>query len=223
MSNPSEVKAFEGNISPRLSAKEIWKTLAGVDVSENIDKKGKLSYLSWAWAWGILMEYYPEAEYQMNDERYIGESNPTAEVSCRMTIGNVQRTMWLPVLDHVNKPIMNPNAFQINTAKMRCLTKCIGMFGLGHYIYAGEDLPPDPPLEQYLEDYEESIMAIKTAIASDVLSVAAEEWFTLPAKVKEKLWISKTNGGPFDQKEKSVIGSTEFREAYYGPTKEKET
>ena len=24
---------------------------------------------------------------------------------------------------------------------MRCLVKCLAMFGLGHYIYAGEDLP----------------------------------------------------------------------------------
>ena len=31
--------------------------------------------------------------------------------------------------------------FDINTAIMRCLTKNLAMFGLGHYIYAGEDLP----------------------------------------------------------------------------------
>jgi hypothetical protein len=49
--------------------------------------------------------------------------------------------MWLPVMNHKNQAISNPDAFQINTAKMRCLTKCLAMFGLGHYIYAGEDLP----------------------------------------------------------------------------------
>ena len=31
--------------------------------------------------------------------------------------------------------------FDINTAIMRCLTKNLAMFGLGHYIYAGEDIP----------------------------------------------------------------------------------
>jgi hypothetical protein len=53
----------------------------------------------------------------------------------------MMRHMWLPVMDHRNKAISNPDKFAINTAKMRCLTKCFSMFGLGHYIYAGEDLP----------------------------------------------------------------------------------
>ena len=44
-------------------------------------------------------------------------------------------------MNHKNQPVINPNSFQVNTSKMRCLTKCLGMWGLGHYIYAGEDLP----------------------------------------------------------------------------------
>ena len=67
------------------------------------------------------------------------------EVSVVVTItkGNqaVSRSMWLPVMDYKNKAIPNPDAFAINTAKMRCLTKCFAMLGLGHYIYAGEDIP----------------------------------------------------------------------------------
>ena len=39
--------------------------------------------------------------------------------------------------------IPNPNSRHISDNKMRCLTKCISMFGLGHYIYAGEDLPSE--------------------------------------------------------------------------------
>ena len=49
--------------------------------------------------------------------------------------------MWLPVMDYKNQAIANPTARQISDTKMRCLVKCISMFGLGHYIYAGEDLP----------------------------------------------------------------------------------
>jgi len=51
------------------------------------------------------------------------------------------RRMWLPCLDHANRPINGPNAFQVNTTRMRLLTKCLAMFGLGHHIYAGEDVP----------------------------------------------------------------------------------
>jgi len=49
----------------------------------------------------------------------------------------------LPVMDHRNKPIMNPDAFQVNTAIVRCMTKAVSLHGLGLYIYAGEDLPED--------------------------------------------------------------------------------
>ena len=51
------------------------------------------------------------------------------------------KTCLLPVLDHRNKPIQNPDSFAVNTSIMRCLAKCIALHGLGLYIYAGEDLP----------------------------------------------------------------------------------
>jgi len=52
-----------------------------------------------------------------------------------------------PVLDHQNKAVTAPNAFQINTSIQRCLTKAIALHGLGLHLYAGEDLPPSPPLD----------------------------------------------------------------------------
>jgi len=63
---------------------------------------------------------------------------------------SLKRDMWLPVMDHKNKAVINPDACQINKTKMRCLTKCLAMFGLGHYIYAGEDLPVN--LNPYTEE-----------------------------------------------------------------------
>ena len=44
-------------------------------------------------------------------------------------------------MDHRNQAIANPNARQINDARMRCVTKCLGLHGLGLYIYAGQELP----------------------------------------------------------------------------------
>lgn len=123
-------------------AGEIWQTLSAIDVSDHIEKKQNLSYLSWAWAWGVLMEHYPETQYEFTDRTF---PNSTVEVSVVVGITKgdktVCRSMWLPVMDYKNKAIPNPDAFAINTAKMRCLTKCLAMFGLGHYIYAGEDIP----------------------------------------------------------------------------------
>ena len=62
-------------------------------------------------------------------------------VSCTVTIGDVSRECWLPVLNFRNQALENPNTFEINSAKMRCMTKAFSLLGLGHYIYAGEDIP----------------------------------------------------------------------------------
>lgn len=128
--------------------KQIWDELSVIDVSAHIEKKGNLSYLSWAWAYGTLMKYYPHNSYSFSHETF---PDGTMMVECMLTIQYgeemAMRSMWLPVLDFKNKPIANPNAFQINSTRMRCLVKCISMFGLGHYIYAGEDLPTGKEVE----------------------------------------------------------------------------
>ena len=119
--------------------KEIWSTLSSIDCSKHIEKKNNLSYLSWAWAWGVLMEHYPEATFEFDTPQ--SQPDGTMMVFCTISIGEASRRMWLPVMDYKNKAIVNPDAFAINTANMRCLVKCMALFGLGLYIYAGEDLP----------------------------------------------------------------------------------
>jgi hypothetical protein len=122
----------------------VWNKLVAVDVSDHIEKKGKLSYLSWAWAYGIMMENYPDLHYSFEQDRC--EFTNTVEISCSVLVNkndqSMVRSMWLPVMDHRNKAIVNPDKFAINSSKMRCLVKCFAMFGLGHHIYAGEDINP---------------------------------------------------------------------------------
>ncbi len=126
--------------------KEIWQTLSKIDCSEHIEKKNGLSYLSWAWAWGVLMEHYPEATFDFDQPQ--SQPDGTMMVFCAVRIGENSRRMWLPVMDYKNKAISNPDSFAINTAMMRCLVKCLALYGLGHYIYAGEDLPFVPVQEK---------------------------------------------------------------------------
>ena len=138
-------------MAEELNYKTVWDTLSKVDVSDHTEKKMNLTYLSWAWAWGVLMEHYPEAKYSFyeddNHVPFVTLPDGTCEVRCRVSIGDLVREMWLPIMNHKNQPVINPNSFQVNTSKMRCLTKCLGMWGLGHYIYAGEDLPEGEPKE----------------------------------------------------------------------------
>ena len=128
-----------------LTYKDVWDKLSKIDCSDKIQKKMNLSYLSWAWAWGVLQEHYPQAQYIFyqgdNDVPYVQFPDGTAEVRCRVSIDNLSREMWLPVMDFKKNAVQNPSSMEVNFAKMRCLTKCLGMYGLGHYIYAGEDVP----------------------------------------------------------------------------------
>lgn len=143
---------FETTISSTAAsyderAKQIWQTLSAINVEGKVEKKAGHNYLSWAWAWGVLMDHFPDSHftfertdsgievYEMGDR--------SCEVRCNLTVGGITRTMWLPVMDHRNAAIKNPDARALNDAKMRCLVKAMALFGLGHYIYAGEDLP-DP-------------------------------------------------------------------------------
>ena len=129
--------------------RDIWKTLSTIDVSKHVEKKNGLSYLSWAWAWGVLMEHFPNAEYSFSSPEL--HQDGTVTVHCDVMIGNCHRTMWLPVMDYKNAAVKNPDARKISDTKMRTLVKCLAMFGLGHYIYAGEDINPSTESESVVQ------------------------------------------------------------------------
>lgn len=116
-----------------------WKTLSAIDCSQHIEKKGQLSYLSWAWAWSTLMDNYPDASYTYSPPLFL--ENGTCEISVSVTVKDKTHTMWLPVMDNRKNSIANPTSRNISDSRMRCLVKAIAMHGLGAYIYAGEDLP----------------------------------------------------------------------------------
>ena len=123
-----------------ITYQQVWDKLSLINVSDNIKKKNNLIYLSWAWAWQVMMESYPEVEYEFEPEQY--HTDHTCTVHCTVSIGKLSRSMWLPVMTGFkNTAVPNPSARDIGDAKMRCLTKAFAMFGLAHYIYAGEDLP----------------------------------------------------------------------------------
>lgn len=118
-------------------------TLLKLNVNEHTEKKGNLTYLSWAWAWAEALKADPAATFEvlMFGDKCFTDINGTAMVWVTATMFGKAMTCQLPVMDHRNKPITNPDAFAVNTAIMRCLTKALSLHGLGLYIYAGEDLP----------------------------------------------------------------------------------
>jgi hypothetical protein len=122
-----------------ITASEIWNVLSAINCSEHAQEKNGLTFLSWAWAWGILMSKYPQALHTTLEDTH--QPDGTMTVWCQVRIDHLVHTMWLPVMDYRNKAIPHPDARAISDSRMRCMTKCLALFGLGHYIYAGEDVP----------------------------------------------------------------------------------
>ena len=133
----------------------LFKKLSEINVNEHVKTKMNLSYLSWAFAWGELQKACPDSSYKFNPVEYYQDGS--AEVSVDVTVDDITRNMLLPVMDNRNNAIKNPNSRQISDARMRCLVKAIAMFGLGLYIYAGEDLP-----QETIKDYKAEFEATKT-------------------------------------------------------------
>lgn len=149
--------------------KNVFDVLYPVDVSEHKEEKNGLSYLSWTWAWAEVKKRFPEANYEIikfDGIPYVFDPKTGFMVFTRVTIGNITHEMWLPVMDSNNCAMKDvpyevqtkykkitvkaATMFDINKSIMRCLVKNLCMFGLGLYIYAGEDLP-----EEVVEQKEE--------------------------------------------------------------------
>jgi hypothetical protein len=128
--------------------KEKLEELLKLNVNEFTEKKNNLTYLSWAMAWREFVKVYPDAEYTIKkrEDGLPCFGNSELGYMCYTTVkaGGTTHEMWLPVMDYRNKSMTSPTSFDINKTVMRCLTKNLAMFGLGLYIYAGEDLPEEP-------------------------------------------------------------------------------
>ena len=121
------------------------EALLKTDVNTHTEKKNNLTYLSWAWAWAEALKADPKSTFkvEMFGDKCFMDINGTAMVWVTVTIFDKPMTCQLPVMDYRNKAIPSPDAFQVNTAIMRCMTKALSLHGLGLYIYAGEDLPEE--------------------------------------------------------------------------------
>ena len=204
-----------------VERKELIAKLLSKNVNDHLEKKNGLSYLSWAWAWAEALKADADATYkvEMFDNKCFMDINGTAMVFVTVTMFRKPMTCQLPVMDYRNKAIPNPDAFAVNTAIMRCMTKALALHGLSLYIYAGEDLPEEgrsvvitptqgatdniPPEElQYLQDMAIELIAMceqgdpKSAWEKlegenldDQQKIAL--WTLLPSKVRSALKKAK--------------------------------
>ena len=143
----------------------VFETLSKIDVSDHVEQKMGLSYLSWAWCWQTLKTIYPDTPvpkitkykemlltkngYELTDREVPYLTTPTGTmVEVTVSIKGVDYTQSLYVMDNRNKVVVNPTIGQINKTIQRCTVKAIAMAGLGLNLYAGEDLPMGDISEQ---------------------------------------------------------------------------
>lgn len=116
-----------------------------IDIRKYVENKNGFNYLSWANAWKIFKEHYPDATYTIKKKEdgtcYFGNERDGFMVYTTVTADCLTYEMWLPIMDLRNKSLMKVTTMDVNKAVMRCLVKNLSMHGLGLYIYAGEDLP----------------------------------------------------------------------------------
>jgi hypothetical protein len=199
-----------------MEKKTVFETLSSINVNDKTEKKNGLTYLSWSWAWDTVKKLYPEANYivhRYDNKLYLFDENLGYMVSTSVTIDNETIHMQLPVMDGANKAqkhvayeydtrygkkkVEAATMFDINTAIMRCLVKNLAMFGLGLYIYSGEDLPEHkeeskelPILDETHEKYASVLQSVSDGKAT-IQYVKSK--FTISKALEEKLNnLSKT-------------------------------
>ena len=203
----------------------IFETLFSINVGNHIEKKNGLSYLSWPYAWAEVKKRFPDATYSVklfgeNNLPYVYDENTGYMVFTNVTINNLTHEMWLPVMDNFNKSMKSvkytyssnyrkntcveaASMFDVNKAIMRCLVKNLAMFGLGLYIYSGEDLPENESekisnlhvksLKKLIENFENSDRLLENILKNysvDKLeNISEKQYLEILQKLNE--WESK--------------------------------
>ena len=154
-----------------------FKELNDINVSDKIEKKNNLSYLSWAWAWGELKKKHPDATYKIYETEtgcIYWTDGKTAWVKTGVTVNSIEHIEYLPVMDFRNASINidKITSTEVNKSIQRSLTKAVARHGLGLYIYAGEDLPEEEQ-KAFVEDF---IEEIKTSTTENQINALWYKW-----------------------------------------------
>jgi len=198
--------------------KSVFETLSAINVNEHKEKKGKMTFLSWAWAWNEVKKLYPEMTttvYENTEGLNYHHDGKTAWVKTGVTIEGQEYIEYLPIMDFHNSsiPIELLSSTDVNKGIQRGLTKAIARHGLGFYIYAGEDLPEAEVAAKNTAEIEKAeqeakdqnlvnqyIQTLDKAL-SDFDPSAVQEVFSEIAEDKDRLKSKVYNGLQGDVKE----------------------
>jgi hypothetical protein len=133
--------------------KSAFDKLSAVNVYDKVEKKGQLTYLSWAHAWAFAKKLYPELTrkvYESENGMNYFTDGKTAWVKVGVTIDEIECIDYLPVMNTSGRPksiqLENITSFEVNSSIQRSTVKALALHGLGLSVYAGEDLIETAPV-----------------------------------------------------------------------------
>lgn len=172
---------------------DIFNTLFQIDVSDHIEKKNGLNYVSWAWAWAEVKKLYPRSFYTIYEtiegRNYFDDSR-TCWVKTGVTVVDndysLEHIEYLPVMDYKNASIPKDKvtSFDVNKAIQRSLTKACARHGLGLYVYASEDLPEE--LQKQKEEEAKQAEAAKKKNSEELEKLRQQVIETATKKINEE-------------------------------------
>ena len=161
------------------NTKSTFKDLTSINVKGKVEQKGKFSYLSWAYAWAMVKDKYPDSNRTVYEHEATGlnyfSDGATAYVKVGVTVNGVEHIDYLPIMDNMNRSVPQDKitSFMVNKTIQRSTVKAIAMHGLGLSLWAGEDLV----------DVSESAPAV-TKRKKDTLKKTHEKWNSVVDYVK---------------------------------------
>jgi hypothetical protein len=161
------------------NTKSTFKELTSINVKGKVEQKGKFSYLSWAYAWAMVKDKYPNSNRTVYEHEATGlnyfSDGATAYVKVGVTVNDVEHIDYLPIMDNMNRSVPQEKitSFMVNKTIQRSTVKAIAMHGLGLSLWAGEDLV----------DVSESAPAV-TKRKKDTLKKTHEKWNSVVDYVK---------------------------------------
>ena len=140
---PTEPESFPAQVWNKLSRIDVGDHIKTAEIKSKTGASYSYQYLTWSWAWATLMSIYPESDFCVLPEERRENGTVSTNIQIEVREGNNKklRFMWLPVMDRKNNSIVNPTTREISDTRMRCLVKCLAVFGLGLDLWTGTDYP----------------------------------------------------------------------------------
>lgn len=189
------------------NTKSTFKTLTALNVKDRVEKKGRFDYLSWAYAWAMIKDQYPDANRKVYESEHTGlnyfTDGNTGYVKVGVTINDIEHVDYLPIMNHSNQSLSidKITSFAVNKTIQRSTVKAIAMHGLGLSLWAGEDLvgiseeapavkaTKKPTLKKTSEKWDDVVNYVKSNNSKPLSTIikTLETRYTIPATIKKEL------------------------------------